>query len=218
MFLLPGFQDLSQSSLMSAESFLFILMGFDQASESTIPKADVAGMEEAWSEEGATACYSFDSISFCLLCRVKHVSCKEERKKYQSSSISYRFGWWPIKVPMVRISSATVSGSYSTHPTFGHASSEQALMPAAKSPQRRDGGTWSFVPTYYTALCPFLVYAMERHLVYYACCDVANVYPVSLINVIHITIACEAIELSMKKLVMDHNGNSNAQQDPLLEW
>lgn len=73
------------------------------------------------------------------------------------------------------------------------------------------------MPTYYTALCPFLIYAMEQHLVYYACCDIANVYPVSLINVIHITIAREAIELSMKELVMDHNGNSNAQQDPLLE-
>ncbi|KAJ7412469.1 hypothetical protein BTVI_46235 [Pitangus sulphuratus] len=39
----------------------------------------------------------------------------------------------------------------------------------------------------------------------------------SQINVIHSTIACEAIELSTKEVVMDHNGNFNAQQDPLLE-
>lgn len=45
-------------------------------------------------------------------------------------------------------------------------------------------------------LCPLLVYATERHLVYYACHDIANVYPVSPVNVIHSTIACEAIELS----------------------
>ncbi|TRZ16078.1 hypothetical protein HGM15179_011010 [Zosterops borbonicus] len=40
---------------------------------------------------------------------------------------------------------------------------------------------------------------------------------VSPINVIHSTIALEAIELSTKEVVMDHNGNFNAQQDPLLE-
>ena len=77
---------------------------------------------------------------------------------------------------------------------------------------------WKFAVGY-TALYPFLAHAAERHLVYYVCCDVANVYPVSPINdVIHSTIACEAIELSMKEVVMDHNGNFNAQQDPLLEW
>lgn len=63
-----------------------------------------------------------------------------------------------------------------------------------------------------------LIVSAERHLVYYACCDVANVYPVSPINVIHSTIAREAIELPTKEVVMDHNGNFNAQQDPLLEW
>lgn len=76
---------------------------------------------------------------------------------------------------------------------------------------------WKFAVGY-TALCPFLVCTAEQHLVYYACCDVANVYPLSPINVIHSTIAHEAIELSMKEVVMDHNGNFNAQQDPLLEW
>lgn len=191
-------------------------MVFDQTSEGTITKGAVAGMEETRSEEGATKCYSFYSLLFCLLCIVRHVNCKE-RKKYQSTSICYSFSRWPVKVPMVRISPATAPGSYSTHLTFGHTRSVEALMPAAKPPRRRDGETWRFVPTYYTALCPFLIYAMERLLVYYACCDIANVYPVSLINVIHITIAREAIELSMKELVMDHNGNSNTQQDPLLE-
>lgn len=70
----------------------------------------------------------------------------------------------------------------------------------------------------YTILSPFLIYTTEWNLFHYACFDVPNVYPVSQINVIHSTIAREAIELSMKEVVMDHNGNFNAQQDPLLEW
>lgn len=77
----------------------------------------------------------------------------------------------------------------------------------------RHGGLW-----WVTQPCACFQYMpWNNTFFYYASCDVANVYPVSLINVIHITIAREAIELSMKELVMDHNGNFNAQQDPLLE-
>lgn len=54
ILLLPDFKGLSQSSLMSTESFPFLLMAFDQAPERTITKGAGADLEKVWAGDVAT--------------------------------------------------------------------------------------------------------------------------------------------------------------------
>lgn len=222
ILLLPDFKGLSWSSLVSTKSFPFILMAFDQASERTITKGLGAGLEKIWAGDVATRELPVWEHLMSSPFPLKHVNYNEEKKisknfQFATAQVdnwsrcwkgSRSPGWFPD-------GEAATVGPLSQEPShLSHASSDLKLTLDDKLQEKGcPQSVW-----WARKHCARSWYSAERHLVYYACCDVANVHPVSPINVIHSTIACEAIELSTEEVVMDHNGNFNAQQVPLLEW